>query len=342
MSQIDSKTKIFLFLAVATTLSACAPQAPIDNGRSSSASNGSSGLLPAAGTPIGGTPGSLPAPTPTPAPGTTPPASTAACAAASNVTWMVQDTSYRLDFVSSPEKRSYLCAGSLPRTAVGSSAMASSTNGNAGILMYSCQLINGTPTWQHSATYNPTTGEPVNVSCGIYTSAYRPANATKIDYRFHESRTAGAQNQMYGMSMIVRSSHPTRPDHLFSFDKNEGPAAGYVLEGVGFNTVHLAVTQDLGRSANSATPPGLTKVYRCNSPSRNQHYVTTSPTCDASGDIFEASGGFLFSSSNIQVSGAVLIPVYRCISQVNDFATPSLAECQSINGTVLVLGYSMQ
>jgi hypothetical protein len=341
MSQIESMSKIFLFLAVTTALSACAPQSPIDNGKTSSASNGSSSLPPAGSAPIGGTPGSLPAPTPTPAPGTTPP-STASCAATSNATWMIQDTSYRVDFAGSAEKRSYLCSGSLPTTAVGSSAMASSTNGNAGVLMYSCRLVNGTPTWQHSATYNTTTGEPVNVSCGIYTSSYRPANVSKIDYRFHESRTAGAQNQMYGMSMIVRSSHPTRPDHLFSFDKNEGPTAGYVLEGVGFNTVHLAVTQDLGRSTSSATPPGLTKVYRCNSPSRNQHYVTTSPTCDASGDILEASGGFLFSSPNAQASGEVLVPVYRCISTVNDFATPSLAECQSINGTVLVLGYSMQ
>jgi hypothetical protein len=344
MSQIDAKIKILLAITFSTAFSACAPQVPVENGKTSNASNGTSGLQPAAGTPIGGTPGSLPTPTPTPTPGAspTPAPSTASCAASTTVTWMVQDTSYRADFAGSPEKRSYLCAGSLPRTTVGSSAMASSTNGNAGVLMYSCQLVNGTPTWQHSATYNPTTGEPVNVSCGIYTSSYRPADPTKLDYRFHESRTAGAQNQMYGLSMIVRSYHPTFVDHLFSLDKTEGPNAGYILEGVGFSTVHLAATQDLGRSLDSVAPTGLTKVYRCYSAARGKHYITTSPTCDVGTDTFEGSGGYLFSNPSTPASGAVRIPIYRCRTSVHDFATPALSECQSVGGSTVILGYSMQ
>lgn len=147
---------------------------------------------------------------------------------------MIQDTSYRIDFANSPEQRSYVCSGSLPQTAVGQSAVASSNNGNAG--------------------YNTTTGQPQNVACGIYNANYRPANAARIDYRFHWSTTAGAQNQMYGMNMIVRSFHPTYIDHLFSLDKTEGPNAGYLLEGVGFNTVHLAASQDLGRSTSGVAP----------------------------------------------------------------------------------------
>lgn len=203
-------------------------------------------------------------------------------------------------------------------------------------------MVDGVPTWQHQATYNPATGEPVGVSCGIYTSSYRPANVSKIDYRFHSSLAAGAQNQMYGMSMIIRSYHPTYVDHLFSLDKNEGPNAGYILEGVGFNTVHLASNQDLGRSPTSTATAGLKKIYRCYSPARGKHYVTGVMSCDISTDVFEGSGGYLFSAANVAASGAVLIPVYRCKTAVHDFATPSLAECNSVMGTTTILGYSMQ
>ncbi len=352
MSHVNTQTRIF-FVALFMALSACAPQPPVDNGKSSSNSNGTSSLLPSGGTPSGGTPGSLPTPTPTPSPTPTPtpgpspspsptPVATATCAAQSAVTWMLQDTSYRIDFAASAEKRSYLCSGSLAQTAVGSSTMASSTNGNAGVLMYTCQSVNGVPTWQPNATYNPTTGEPVGVSCGIYNSTYRPTTVSRIDYRFHASTTSGAQNQMYGMSMVVRAFHPTIVDHLFSLDKTEGPGAGYILEGVGFSTVHSAATQDLGRDTISASPAGLRKVYRCNSPTRLKHYVTSSKNCDVPTDILEGSFGYLFTSASVQASSAVLIPVYRCKSNDNDFATPSLAECNSVNGTATVLGYSMQ
>lgn len=254
---------------------------------------------------------------------------------------MVQDTSYRVDFANSTEKRSYLCAGTLPQTAVGQTVSASSNNGNAGSLSFTCRNVNGVATWQPNASYNTTTGQPLNVSCGIYNSNYRPTNAARIDYRFHWSTTAGAQNQMYGMNMIVRSFHPTYVDHLFSLDKVEGPNAGYILEGVGFNTVHLAVTQDLGRSTNGASPAGLRKIYRCLSPSRGKHYITNGP-CDLDTDILEGSGGYLFTNANVAASGAVLIPIYRCRGDVNDFATPSIEECDSINGSPTILGYSMQ
>lgn len=326
-------------LAIALVSTGCSQELPVEKSQKV-ASQGQGTLPPSAslpGTNPTPTPGSSPTPSPTPS--TQPVA--ASCAAVSQATWMIQDTSYRIDFANSPEQRSYLCSGALPQTAIGQTVSASSNNGNPGTLSFTCRNVNGVPTWQHNASYNTSTGQPLNVACGIYNANYRPANASRIDYRFHWSTISGAQNQMYGLNMIVRSYHPTYIDHLFSLDKTEGPNAGYILEGVGFNTVHLAATQDLGRSTNGVSPAGLRKIYRCLVPSRGRHYMTNGP-CDSASDIQEGSGGYLFTNANVAASGATLIPIYRCRSNVHDFATTSVEECNSINGSTSVLGYSMQ
>jgi len=345
VSQSDTAWSVgysrYALLAITLLACGCSQELPID--KAQKASSQGQGTLPPStslpGTSPGPTPGATPTPSPTPSSPAQPVAAT--CAAVSQATWMIQDTSYRIDFANSPEQRSYVCSGSLPQTAVGQSAVASSNNGNAGTLSFTCRNVNGVATWQHNAGYNTTTGQPQNVACGIYNANYRPANAARIDYRFHWSTTAGAQNQMYGMNMIVRSFHPTYIDHLFSLDKTEGPNAGYLLEGVGFNTVHLAASQDLGRSTSGVAPAGLRKVYRCLSPSRGKHYMTNGP-CDLASDVLEGSGGYLFTNANAAASGAVLIPIFRCRTNDHDFATPSVEECDSVNGTRTILGYSMQ
>lgn len=347
MSRIDTfqigfpLSSLLIFALFGT---ACSQELPIEKSQSNS-EQGQGTLQPATpfpgGTPVNPTPTPTPSPGAGPTPSPTPPSVASTCAAVSQATWMIQDTSYRVDFANSPEKRSYLCAGSLPQTAVGQTITASSINGNTGTLSFTCRNVDGTPTWQHNAAYNTTTGQPLNVSCGIYNSNYRPTTASRIDYRFHWSITPAAQNQMYGLNMIVRSYHPTYVDHLFSLDKVEGPNAGYILEGVGFNTVHLAATQDLGRDTTSTPPAGLRKVFRCYSPSRGKHYITNS-TCELPTDVLEGSGGYLFTSANAAASGATLIPIYRCRSNVHDFATPSVEECDSVSGTRTILGYSLQ
>lgn len=127
--------------------------------------------------------------------------------------------------------------------------------------------------------------------------------------------------------MIVRSYNPTYVDHLFNLDKIEGPNAGYILEGVGFNRVHLAATQGLGQDTTSTPPTELRKVFRCYSQSRGKHYITNS-ACELPTDI--------------SASAASLILVYRCRTNIHDFATPSMQECDSVSGTRTILGYSMQ
>ncbi len=262
------------------------------------------------------------------------------CPASSQLSWMIQDVSYTIDFFGSAEKPSHFCQGSVPVTAVGASVTVSSSNGTQGSIQLKCAAVNGAPRWQVSLSTNSTTGAPVGSSCGVYTTSYRPTNLSKVKYIRVASLQANAAETMYGVSMFARSYAATNNDHLFSVDVNEGPNAGYQLEGLGFNVVHRVATQDRGASA-AASPVGLVKIHRCNSAARGRHYMTIGACNETAGDIDEGTR-YIFKDNSVMALGVAKTPLYRCRSTVLDFVTSSESECTAASGATTLIGYTIQ
>lgn len=243
--------------------------------------------------------------------------------------------------------RSYLCSGSVAQMPAGTSVTIQSNNGNSGSLKLSCLTVTSgsgtTYKWNASLDVDPTTKAPINVSCGVYTSAYRSKTTVPGAYLAKVSSETTAAQSMWGVGRVVRNLNPDTMDIGFNLNKTEGPASGYSQLSLGFMTVHQAATQDLGLSTNTPASDLITRVYSCYSVTKLRHYVNITGCTEGAGDIQRAILGYIFkenASPNNMLAGITLNPLFRCYSATGktDIATSDPVDCANNGGPKGVLG----